>query len=334
MALQFDGVTGNQINLFSVDASPSEYRSERIGVKFESGSYWNFVEGNSQTSGGIFAVNQGGKPSPFQNRIKPGRVDGWQWGAAENDAGSLVLEAMSDADNTAIEGQWNGNVLNVAGQPLWLVNGTADLFGNYYSSTGSFSGLTLSPESVLGDVVPPSISGEALSASSENAPDREPSLNVILTQGGADNKHFQLETTDGMSLVLRKLNDAGTAATNFLQFSAQGAATSQIYARTPIQDGAYAAVQPSNGGTVIIPDGQDFALIEPLSPLATLTVQLPTCASMYDGKRAGFLIDQQITGTLKITATAGAVITQPQSPAAAGGLHYFCKGATAQWFLN
>ena len=74
-----------------------------------------------------------------------------------------------------------------------------------------------------------------------------------------------------------------------------------------IVDQSYTNTAPTTGQTVILADNKDFQILSPAGTIATLTLQLPTCASAVFGKRAGFVSNQQIT-TLTVTATAGGVL--------------------------
>ena len=151
-AFQFDsGVFTNIIELASIDGNPQEYRSERIGVLFQSGANHNSFSGYSQTSGGTFVVNQNGAVLGQASSVAPGRVDTWVWGAIENDTGSLIVSALNSPSGNAPGANSDGDVFNVNGQNLILANGTAIPNAVYRSDTGGVSGLAIDSGSNIGN---------------------------------------------------------------------------------------------------------------------------------------------------------------------------------------
>jgi hypothetical protein len=102
----------------------------------------------------------------------------------------------------------------------------------------------------------------------------------------------------------------------------------------PLQLSTYVYAAPTAGQTVIIGDQQDVAILNPAGPLTSLTVQLPTCSRLYDGKRVGFSTTQAITPTLIVRATAGAVRSAPATAPADTAYRWECVGAQAVWYLS
>jgi hypothetical protein len=98
-----------------------------------------------------------------------------------------------------------------------------------------------------------------------------------------------------------------------------------------LSDLSYGYSQPTAGGMVVIGDSADLAIIDPSSTLATLTVNLPTCSSLYDGKLASFSSSHIITA-LTVGATAGSIVGAPSTLTVGGGAKFICRGANATWF--
>jgi hypothetical protein len=101
----------------------------------------------------------------------------------------------------------------------------------------------------------------------------------------------------------------------------------------PVAQPTYAYATPSAGGVVAIGDQQDVAILNPAGPVATLTVKLPTCSALYDGKSAGFSTTQAIAA-LTVSAAAGAVNSAPTSAAANSAYKWRCVGSQSAWFLS
>lgn len=154
IAFQFDaGSTANQICATSIDSHPSQYRSERVGYWFKSGAFLNSISGNSQTSGGLFVLNQSNNTLQL-NQVSPGRINSWTWGAVENDGGALSISGAADSDQTGVAGSFDGDVFNLSAQVLQIVNGSRFASGNFHSNiSGSFSGLKVDSGSQIGNLV-------------------------------------------------------------------------------------------------------------------------------------------------------------------------------------
>lgn len=102
-----------------------------------------------------------------------------------------------------------------------------------------------------------------------------------------------------------------------------------------VLDQNYTYSQPTTGSTVTIPDTQDFYIIDPTGSLSTLTVNLPTCSAVFDGKIAGFSSSQTVT-TLTVGATAGSISTgaAPATLTAGQTASFICHGANTTWFAH
>jgi hypothetical protein len=73
-------------------------------------------------------------------------------------------------------------------------------------------------------------------------------------------------------------------------------------------------------------------ILTPAGTLATLTVQLPACASTNDGDERSFLTTQVLTA-LTISAAAGSIGNGAATSAAAGSGHaYHCLGSNTTWY--
>jgi hypothetical protein len=154
-ALQFDSnVGGHSITQLSIDNFCPEYRSDRTGILFKSGTNYNYVSGFNATCGGVFVRNQSAQPDVVDNVVNPGRVAGWVWGSVENDTGSLTISGMDDPDFISVSGQGNGDLFNINGQPLKIVNGSRFPSATYYSDTGGVSGLAIDSGSQIGGTAP------------------------------------------------------------------------------------------------------------------------------------------------------------------------------------
>lgn len=89
---------------------------------------------------------------------------------------------------------------------------------------------------------------------------------------------------------------------------------------------------PSTGGTVTFATNQRLAILNPAGTLATLTVQLPSCASASDGDERTFSTTQILTA-LTISASAGSIGSGSATTASAGQGHtYHCVGSSATWY--
>lgn len=112
-----------------------------------------------------------------------------------------------------------------------------------------------------------------------------------------------------------------------------GSAVKAVIVDLPIQQVTYNYAVPLAGTSVTIGDRQDVAILNPSNSLATLTITLPTCSALYDGKRAGFSTTRDITA-LTMNATAGTV-NSPFTTATAGQVATWrCVGSTATWFRS
>lgn len=96
-------------------------------------------------------------------------------------------------------------------------------------------------------------------------------------------------------------------------------------------DQTFSQTVPTTGQTVTIADTSDEALIKPAGTLAALTIVLPTCSALYNGKMARFSSSQIIT-TLTTNATAGTVGTSFASLVAGIGHGYRCRGTDTTWY--
>ena len=101
----------------------------------------------------------------------------------------------------------------------------------------------------------------------------------------------------------------------------------------PIQSTAYAFSSPTAGSTVTIGDQQDNLILNPAGTLSTLTVVLPSCSAMYDGKVSRISTTQAIT-TLTVNATAGTINGAPLTLGVSGFMSFLCRGGTTTWFRN
>ncbi len=89
---------------------------------------------------------------------------------------------------------------------------------------------------------------------------------------------------------------------------------------------------PATGATVTIPDTADTGIITPSAGISTLTLNLPTCSSAYNGKHARFTISQTVT-TLTVGATAGSVNSKPTAETTANvGHEWVCSGSNTTWY--
>jgi hypothetical protein len=113
---------------------------------------------------------------------------------------------------------------------------------------------------------------------------------------------------------------AQTSANNGLWITTHGTA-----------DAGYSYSQPATGSTVTIADTGDLAIIDPAGSLSTLTVNLPTCSSSYDGKMVGASFTQPVT-TLSMGATAGTVLGAPATVAANSAYRWICRGTNTTWY--
>jgi hypothetical protein len=116
---------------------------------------------------------------------------------------------------------------------------------------------------------------------------------------------------------------------NIEPFKVEGNGTGQVDISN-IKDKSYAYSTPGAAATVVIADTADRAVMNPAGTLATLTVQLPTCSSTYDGKIAYFS-SSQIISALTVTATAGSVLGAGSALTAGSGEQFLCRGATTTW---
>jgi hypothetical protein len=139
-----------------------------------------------------------------------------------------------------------------------------------------------------------------------------------------------------MTPVLTLTSSGGLTAVGPLATNASLAVNGGgVTAVGPIITNAYLAVTISvaSGGSVVIGDQQDAALISAASPLTDLAVKLPTCSAAFDGKVVTVSTVQPI-GTLTLTATAGTIKNIPTSMTAGGAFHYRCYGPSAIWFVS
>lgn len=151
-AAKYDtGANGNSATEFNVDNYCQKGDSNRIGVWFQSGAFWNVVSGTSQTCGGVFALNQSAQVDTVQNTLQVGRVDGWVWGSIENDTGALTLSSLFDPNGISTPGQPSSDIMLGGTAPLIATNGTRMKFANvYFDTAATIDNLYLDNSSLIG----------------------------------------------------------------------------------------------------------------------------------------------------------------------------------------
>jgi len=137
---------------------------------------------------------------------------------------------------------------------------------------------------------------------------------------GTSNSYFNFGLLDNSGSPYQVLNFG--SAVKALQFALPPQSTAYLYFGTGLA---------TSGATLTITDQKDNAIIEPSGTLATLTVVLPTCSVLYDGKISTISTTQTLTA-LTVNATAGTVGNPPTTLSAGGFASFQCRGAGTKWY--
>jgi hypothetical protein len=222
--------------------------------------------------------------------------------------GTKVFNIVRSSGNVYTLGGISGGNASAAGGPE---SGTKlDIYGSAAVGADATGGRYLSIFAPF-NVVDPS----ALSTSMTKT-------GVVTVQWGLNGSN-SLDTARALVLIDHDNSDAtvmtahmnGTRLTSFASLGSQN----------------YSYATPTTGATVTVADTSDTAIIDPAGGLSTLTVNLPTCSALYDGKFAQFSSSQVVT-TLTVGATAGTVGNAPTSLTAGGGARFMCRGANTTWY--
>ena len=239
--------------------------------------------------------------------------------------GNIGVFACSGANTTAY-GSQNFSIYRASGDVWtkgWLLVDGGNSTNTAPTTTSIFD--AIGPVLVGGDATGARVSA-VLGALNVDDPG---TINISMTKSSVVTAQWGLDGSSGsdtaraLQLIDHDNSDAPVATwamngTRLTRFATLG-------------DQNYAYSQPTTGSAVTIADTSDLVIIDPSGTLSILTVNLPTCSSLYDGKFASFSSSHIIT-TLTVGATAGSVVGADSTLAVGGGDKFMCRGANTTWY--